>query len=141
MLGLGVHCRKKSLNRIMTRIPEVTHTSYMDTHSDPETTALTIGEIILLGALDFNHTRPGPGNGRAWIGDVSDVVIAGGSPDLGLRSGKVGMGKEKGCEVAVVNTEIMKTTKRNFNGLLTSPESLSSNNSLVQRASKRRRKG
>lgn len=113
--------------------------AYMDTHTDPETTALTIGEIILLGALDFDHTRPGtgPGNGRAWIGDVGDVVVAGGSPDSGLSSRKVGIRKGKGREVAVqvVNTvadsesEEMKTTKRNFNGLLTPPESLSSNNS------------
>jgi hypothetical protein len=105
-----------------------------DTHTDPETTALTIGEIILLGALDFDHTRPGtgPGNGRAWIGDVDDVVVvAGGSPDPGLSSRKVGIGKGKGREVAVVNTEMtwMKTTKMNFDGLLTPPESFSSNNS------------
>ena len=103
---------------------------YMDTHTDPETTALTIGEIILLGALDFDHTRPGtgPGNGRAWIGDVGDVVVTGGSSDPGLSSRK---GKKKECEVAVVNTdsEMMKTTKSNFNGLLTPPESLSSINS------------
>ena len=140
--GVFASCASKSNVRSRCSLPEEVleqnhdqdnrdDAYYMDTHSDPETTALTIGEIILLGALDFDHTRPGtgPGNGRAWIGDVSDVVIAGGSPDLGLSSGKVGMGKEKGCEVAVVNTEMMKTTKKNLNGLLTPPESLSSNNS------------
>ena len=108
------------------------------THNmDLEMTALTIGEIILLGALDFDHTRrgTGPGNGRAWIGDVGDVVVVvgggggggGGSPDPGFLSPTkvVGIGKGKGCEV---NSEItMKTTNRNFNGLLTPPESLSSN--------------
>ena len=103
--------------------------AYMDTHTDLETTTLTIGEIILLGALDFDHTRPGtgPGNGRAWIGDVGDVIVAGGSPDSGLSSRKVGIGKGKGREVAVVNTEMMKTTKRDYNGLLTPPESLNDN--------------
>ena len=103
--------------------------AYMDTHTDPGTTALTIGEIILLGALDFDHTRPGtrPRNGRAWIGDVGDVVVVGGNPDSGLSSRKAGIEKGKGREVAVVNMEVMKTTKRNFNGLLTPPESLNSN--------------
>lgn len=139
--GVFASCASKSNVRSRYSLPEevleqnhdqdTRGDAYMDTHSDPETTALTIGEIILLGALDFDHTRPGtgPGNGKAWIGDVGDVIVAGGGPDPGLSSGKVGMGKEKGCEVAVVNTEMMQTTERNLNGLLTPPESLSSNNS------------
>ena len=95
------------------------------THTDPETTTLTIGEIILLGALDFDHTCSGtwPGNGRAWIGDVDDVFVAGGSPDSGSSSRKVGVGKGKESEV------VMETTERNFNGPLTPPMSLSSNDS------------
>ena len=104
--------------------------AYVDVYStDSEATELTIGEIILFGALDFDHTRPGtrPGNGRVWIEDVGDVVVAGGSPG----SRKVEVGKGKGREVAVVNnTEMMKTTKRNLNGLPSRlPESSSSNNS------------
>ena len=108
-----------------------------------EMTALTIGEIILLGALDFDHTRPGtgPGDGRAWIGDVGDVVVdgggggGGGSPGPGFSSSRkvVGIEKGKGREVGVENIEMMmmkKTTKPDFNGLLTPPESLSSNISV-----------
>ena len=101
-------------------------------YTDQGATELTIGEIILFGALDFDHTRPGtgPGNGKAWIGNAGDVVVAGGSPDPDSSPRKVGMGKGKGREVAVVNTEMMKTTMRNVYGLPTPPESSSSNNSV-----------
>jgi len=106
--------------------------AYMDPHTDPEATTLTIGEIILLGALDFDHTHPGtgPGNGRAWIGNVGDVVIVGGGPNPGLSSGNAGVGKAKGREVVAVNTEMAKIAKRNATASLpTPPDSLSSNNS------------
>ena len=96
-----------------------------DIYTNVEATALTIGEIILLGALDFDHKRPvtGPGNGGAWIGNVSDVVIARGSsdPDPGSREIEV-VGKGKG-------REMMKTTMRNVNVLPSPPESLSSSTS------------
>jgi hypothetical protein len=77
------------------------------TYTDPEATTLTIGEIILLEALDFDHTRPrtGPGNGRAWIGDVGNMFVAHGNPDSWLSSRKVGIAEGKGREVAAVNTE------------------------------------
>lgn len=94
-----------------------------DAYMDPEATAsLTIGEIILLGALDFDHTHPsiGPGNGRAWIENVKDVVMIGaeGSSNLDSGSDKVGVGKAEGQQVVVA-----------MNSLPTPPQSLSSNNS------------
>ena len=143
--GIFASCASRSNVRSRSTVPEDDFDD-LDTRGDAthnmdsEMTALTIGEIILLGALDFDHTRPGtgPGNGRAWIGDVGDVVVvvgggggggggSGGSPDPGFLSPTkvVGIGKGKGREV---NSEMtMKTTNRNFNGLLTPPESLSSN--------------
>ena len=105
---------------------DVRNGAYM--HS--EATALTVGEIILLGALDFDHTCPGagPGNGRAWIGNVDDVIVVGGSPDQSLYSGK-----GKGREVEALNTEMMKTAKRRANfGLLTPPGSSSGSNSSAE---------
>ena len=94
--------------------------AYMDPYTDMEATALTIGEIILLGALDFNDTRHG--NGRAWIANVGDVVVVGGSPDH--TGWQAGVGKGKG-------REMMKPTKKddNVGGLPTPPQSSSSNNS------------
>jgi hypothetical protein len=102
--------------------------AYINIYTDQGARELTIGEIILFGALDFDHTRPGTGsgNGRAWIGNAGDVVVAGGSPDPDLSPRKVGVRKGKGREVAVMNTEMMK---RNVHGLPTPPESSSSNDS------------
>ncbi|KAF8800614.1 hypothetical protein BYT27DRAFT_7262773 [Phlegmacium glaucopus] len=105
--------------------------AYMDSFTDTEMTTLTIGEIILLGALDFDHTRPGtgPGNGRAWIGNVGDVVIVGGGPNSRLSSMNAGVGNAKGRELVAKNTEMTKTTKRNVNVGLPTPEGSSSDNS------------
>ena len=110
--GIFASCASRSNVRSRSTVPEDDQQDFDDldtrgdaTHNmDLEMTALTIGEIILLGALDFDHTRrgTGPGNGRAWIGDVGDVVVVvgggsggGGSPDPGFLSPTkvVGIGK------------------------------------------------